>query len=363
MTAKIPFFTRLGMWIDGFKLDKERVYSIEAKAETKKIRAELASAKGQIAKYESEKRKEQEEQKEVEREREVARKLILEDRKLRKEDLGECVSMNSFFRMLYFGKPTPPGQSDYSFRSKWGKQFKVTDRNEKFNHTFGEILFTEKGYMLITNIKKEVLVKVPLPQGLFRNYSSLINQLKLKRFVLGVDEKMDYVPNWDDIEIPMPVWNARKKEYEEGNMMIKARETIISLQSEIRVKDDEVDRLELLISNMKKDDRDARRKLKLLANVADNSNSDLSAIMEVVRGIMNQHHQQNAKVVALSEAKAMNDEEKIVLENSRMELLGKLQDKLSKTDKEEAKAEIQDMIDLVRKNFTPLQTATPSTKV
>lgn len=348
MVSKIPLFVRWAMKLTNFSFDKERVYSIEVNAKNEQLRKQHAADKAQIAKLTSkideyEKRDPEEEEHEIEN----SKKLTEEDKRLRKEEIGNCISLNSFYSWIY-GIKIPPNQSDFRYRSKDGKKFKVTDRNEEVQHTFGEILLSDKGYLMITNIKKQILVKVPIPKGLFYKHSSLTNQIKLKRFVLGVDKNQEFVPNWDEIEMPVPVWNEEKYEYEESSVMAKARDLIIEKDTHNRELSNRIEQLEIVLTELKRDYRDLYRSKELYKATANNSSSDLSRAMNIVYEIQKKDYEKSSKIVNLSESNSMKEEESLVLEKSRVELLKKLENDLQKTKQEKARAEIMDAIDYVK---------------
>lgn len=347
MSSKIPFLVRFSMWLRNFQPERERVYAIEVAATNKKLREKIASLEGQLAREIADKRKGKEEIGDKEKELEISKKLLKEDEKIRKEKRGKCVSLNAFFAKLY-GIKIPSGVSDFNYRSKnFGKQLRVTDRNGEEVHIFGEMLISEKGHFIITNNKDEILVQTPLPQGLFYKPSSLRNQLNMKRIILGVDKNMNLIQDWDELEIPEPVWNEEKQEYELSERTEKARDLFIKSEDENRILKDKLEQAELIITSQKRELSDLKRARGIYVSDSRNAQSDLSTALASVMEMKKKDYEKTAKIVNLSESNTMKDERVKVLEKVNDEVMKKLENNIGKTSEEIARAKIEDAMEFV----------------
>lgn len=338
------WFQKLGIAIFGIPIRTDVKYAV-MEATNEKLSKSLASTKAQLGLANAEIKDLKDKINEPLKKSVVAKKLKESEEKIKKEDIGKIFWLGGLYRYLY-GKKVSEGTSEFLLRSKYGKKFEFADRNDRNPFIFGDIGITSKGYFIIVDKDKNIRGQFLIPRGMFADVSSLMNQMRRGRLLMGTDEMGRYSHELEDLEINKPVWNDELQEYEETEFRkINAKKFIVELEERIRELEEIGEGHEMIIDSQKKDIRDRNRKIEKYKKESNINESDMSRMQIEYGEAMSKVSSMQAQILKLTEIAGMKEELAQRFEKAVYELLAKIEDVSGKTAKDKAMSEIKDLID------------------
>ncbi len=257
--------------------------------------------------------------------------LIELEGELRRENIGETVSLNKFYAKLFGIR--------HDKRSSFGKGLEVADKNDEVSFPFGEILISTKGFWIITDAEGNKRVMSSDLRRLIHNVESLPNQLKRGRILLAVDKNGSYIPDLDDVEVENPVWNEERKIYDYSKKLKdKARVLIEQRDDVIRSQDQSLEQQEIVISGLRREMGGLKRAKLLYETDAKVAQTDTSKAMDMSLQYTKKNFEMMRQIINLSEGKKMFEDRINVFEKIIKEVLQMLEQTGSKTEFKKAQA-------------------------
>lgn len=327
--------------IFGIKRITQTKYAIDP-AVHKKVLENLASTKSQLGLANAELEKLRKQKVSSLKRTEVAKKLREQEEEIKKEDIGNLTSLKKFFNFVD--------------KTKKKRPFEFADRNDENPFIFGDINISEKGYFVITDKDKEIKAQFPIFPGMFAKPSALQNQIRRGRILLGVDKDGRYLPDFDDLEIPLPVWNESLQEYEETeNLIVKAKKTITEYQDILREKDESLKMQEMIVDAQKKDNSDLKRKNEKYRVQFNQYEANMSRLNEEYAEMKSKISYMQSRILELQEISAMKESLASKFEHGYNELLEKFESTLGQLKEEQAMAKIKDLMDFLEQQKKSMQ--------
>lgn len=291
----------------------------------------------QLAKIQATKREQSESKKEEDYTKEVALRLQERQKELRDKRFKHTFSFRHFFNKV--GSMKRP--------TKFGRKIEITDKDDKITMgLFGDIVSTDNGYLIITDLQGNVLhYAKDLPQLIWKP-EALSNYMKRKRIPLAVDENMNRVFDFEQEEDYDVTYDEEEQAYKETLVRTRpVKQMLIEREELIREKNNVIERLEKM--NVDKDHKilTMQQSIKVLENRANNSTTELTGVIDKYIHVENNLGEMHSKITKLTELKATYEN---LMEKQRSiikELMRKLEKSGSRTLYEEAKHEVHDDIE------------------
>lgn len=336
------------MKILGLPIITDTKYAV-AEAQKKELSEKLASVTSQLGLEKAENKKLKDQINQPRKREEVAKKLLESAEEIRKEDVGTLFALGGIYRMMY-GVKIPKGRSEFDIRTKIGKRIEFSDKNDVNPFVFGDINISSKGYFVITDKDKKIKAMFPVPKGMFAKTSSMFNQLRRGRILLGIDENGKYVQEMDDVEINLPVWNDTLQRYEDSEILrVNAREKLIEILDKLNFQEDINEKHEIIIDAQKRDIRDLKRNNASYEKRVKIYESDMSRVEKDNLEMTSKVSFMQSRIQQLQEISAMKEALSEKFEGALYKVFDKLEDVAGKTAKEKAMAEIKDVLDYLDK--------------
>ncbi len=282
---------------------------------------EKETLKAQISELLAEKRQEQESEREEDREELFRQNLKGQEIELKKQKFGKSASLRAFF-------------SDKKLLEK--TEICDKDDNEVFGK-FGDILILDSGRIALTDTVGNVLSYGNSLSNVIFKPGTFINQLRRGRILIPYDKEYNPVIDFEEIEINDIKYDNEEKCYKET---LKAKETakklLIERDMEIRRVSDDLSRIENVNIDMAKENDELKRTVKLQKGQVENTNSELSTIMNQFSQFQMAYGDIQRKLSSLTEIKAMNEEIISRYENTFKSLLEQFEESGDKTNYQKA---------------------------
>ena len=365
--------------------------------------AELSEAKAEIAELKGEGKEERKRKK-----NEKIRDLIEQQNEIELEKIGETLSLNKFFMMIY---GVDLSKNEFSQRSAFGKEFEFSDRDDKTSWGFGEILLSpEKRLVIATDGEGKTIAQFPSLFSMFYKPESLPNQIRRGRILLNIDEEGHYVPEFDsedapegysEVEIGVPAFNERRHQsfsqlkiifekalnshlpklkedseeynelkihsgeilrnidalsYEESeNLQDRARNLVIKYSNIINGLMGKLQAYEIMIGKMKTELNSTKRGASVVNSLNKNMQTGFTEAMNMSLTMNLNSSEMQRNVVNLSEAKVLLEQKIIAYTGVIQQLLEKIKEVGDMTEYERMKAIFEDATRFVNANVASPQ--------
>lgn len=352
---------KFGMWLFNKNTKREIVHSLteedllkqkginEAlKKENSNLKKAINTRDSQLAKVSAEKFVKKEKINKQELNNKVAKELKDQEKDLNIEKYGKWFSWTKFERKMYKNE-------------KFRKNFLMTDKDGESSYKYGELLFSTKGLMGISDNSGKIKVISPDLKGLIHKPESLFNQYKLGRLQLAIDKDGDYLDGIDDqgdindFETEIPSLNEETGEYEKtSSLRLNARKYIIELQDKLREKDDKVKTLELSINGLRSENSELKRGFDTLLHAGRIGQSRTSESNNLVISYSMEFAEINKKIATLQSNVVLKEKEISVKDAIIDKLLSEIEQTGDQTAYKRAKNIFQEAVEFVKVNTIPV---------
>jgi hypothetical protein len=254
----VKIIQKIGMWLFNIKPGREVLHEIDEETIKKdklieNLSKKIASQEALLAKVSADKSLKKENKNKEVFENKIAKNLKEEESELNVEKYGKWFSWSKLERKLL---------KDPKFR----KKFRLSDKNGEEDWGYGELLFSTKGFISLSDSKGKIKIIAVDLKSLIHHIESIFNQYKIGRILLARDKGGDYIPgiddegDLDDFETEIPTFDEKSEEYNKTtSLKLNARQYILKQQDKLREKDDKIKLLEFTVNGLRVENTEWKR--------------------------------------------------------------------------------------------------------
>jgi len=313
---------------------------VEESKKIKELTKYSRSLEAQISKTKADKRAKQTEQKDITDDIDLIKKLEERSREIENKKYKGSYDLSLLFRRL---------MKDPTF----AKKLEISDKDDKkVFDKFKTLRILTNGNIAMQGKSGEIWAEGPTLRDIIYKPESLRNQIRRGRILTPYDENFKYIPDLEMWTIPELSYDETDDSYhesEERRMNIK--EKFIELDGDNRKLREDKAHLEQTIAGLRNKLQDMELAKKKWQSQSENSQSELSLVMDSHGEIVKKLGQLDRDVVSSQEQKQIAEDRADKIEDANKKMLDELEEQKSKTSQRMARDENQRDIEWARKTI------------